>query len=293
MPAYPFPLTASPPSPIRRNLGGDDTSIANEVTSANSPTSSPFFQPSSNGNNVGSGSNLTKTALEWVFALAALLVVGGLAFLRYTRRRQALVRHVRDQSPSSVNGTRRHPRTTGLPFDNDRRFSSGPPAPLPMSAALFYPPAMTRIPRASLISNLSSSQSQHPPRGRRAAHGVDIDGQGRRGGERDLDDREMYGGDDKDFLPAYETVGSPPKYGSHEPAMPLTSLPTLPLHDDSDIFLRASSSTEGALEPSTPASPTHDEPVQFPHADAPPPPPPEEAHGATSRPPLGGGEPAP
>lgn len=167
------------------------------------------------------------------------------------------------------------------------------PAPLPLSAALFYPPTMTRIPRASLISTLSSSQSQQPPRGRRAAHGADIDVQGRRGGGRDLDDREMYGGDDKDILPAYETVGSPPKYGLYEPAMPLTSLPTLPHHDLPDNLLRASSSSEGARDFSPPASPTHDAPVQFPHADTPPPRISDEEHDIASRPPPGSGEPAP
>ncbi|KLO16526.1 hypothetical protein SCHPADRAFT_211529 [Schizopora paradoxa] len=199
----------------------------------------------------------------------------------------------RDDSPSSLNGTRRHPRTTGLSLDNERRYSM--PTPLPLSAALFYPPTMTRIPRASLISTLGTSQTQQPPRGRRAAHGADIDVEGRRGGGRDIDDREMYGGDDKDILPAYETVGSPPKYGLHEPAMPLTSLPTLPHHDLPDNLLRASSSSEGAHDPSgsPPASPTHDPLMQFPHAQTSPPRLSDEEQTVASRQPPGAGEPAP
>lgn len=50
-------------------------------------------------------------------------------------------------------------------------------------------------------------------RGRRGARGADIDAGGRRAGERDPDDEDVDGeAGDKDELPAYDAVGSPPQY---------------------------------------------------------------------------------
>ncbi|KAL5498284.1 hypothetical protein ACEPAH_2424 [Sanghuangporus vaninii] len=94
---------------------------------------------------------------------------------------------------------------------------------MPITASFFYPPCLTQGPYPELLEPAPAylARSVSLPgieRGRRserrsrgAARGADIDAYGRRGGQPDADDRD---GDDKEELPAYESVavGGPPRY---------------------------------------------------------------------------------
>jgi len=180
---------------VERNLGvgGGPTTTANILPQASTTT---VFQPVETSNDNGAPS-ITKTALEWVFAIAALLVISSLFSWRWyqVRRRQ----HPANLfiAPSPARSQRRSPyeRPYSRPIDalmlEDGIYREQPAFPRPMAVALVRP-------------EISSGA-----RGRRAATGLDIDAQGRRRAEgRGGEDGE----EDKDELPAYDNIGGPPKY---------------------------------------------------------------------------------
>ncbi|EJD05034.1 uncharacterized protein FOMMEDRAFT_139637 [Fomitiporia mediterranea MF3/22] len=109
------------------------------------------------------------------------------------------------------------PRTTGLPRVRTLSNESSP-----VMASLFYPPSLVHgrypeplepapahLAHSASIRGLNRGMTER--RGRRAVRGADTDLYGRRGGRQDSDDLD---GDDKEELPAYESVaiGGPPRY---------------------------------------------------------------------------------
>ncbi|KAH8114859.1 hypothetical protein DFH11DRAFT_1590087 [Phellopilus nigrolimitatus] len=238
-------------------ISADGILAVSSTGTSTGSSASPFFtngtqqlggQDSDGGD--GSDSNtgsLTKTVLEWVFALAALLVIASLSTWRYSRirrKRQALSSFVprprvcsyASQSSQTQNRRRRSlPRTTGL-----SRGVSGPTAgstpPLAMSATLFYPPSLTTG-RYPVLAEPLTAHLDGIRRGRRAAQGADIDAQGRRG--------DGENSDDKDELPAYESVGGPPKYVD----MDVGGIPLriLPMHMDTTSSRGESRSSSDGL----------------------------------------------
>ena len=156
--------------------------------------------------------------------------IGYCRYMQLRRRNQSLRgffsrshRHGADnESSDDILSTRERrqslPRTTGLPRPHTMSGSS-----VPVSTAFFYPPCLTHGPYPEPLepatAHLARSVSlpgldrgrRSERRGRRAARGADIDARGRRGGQPDPDD---WDGDDKEELPAYESVavGGPPRY---------------------------------------------------------------------------------
>lgn len=148
------------------------------------------------------------------------------------RRRSALSRR-RSGSQSILTDSSRLilPRTTGLPRDaanlsGNGNGHGGGNVGFAADLAAFYPPSLTtgRYPFVSdplpahIRNHLTGGRAgsfgereERRGRGRRAARGADIDAGGRRVGVRDPDDGEGDV-DDKDELPAYDVVGSPPQY---------------------------------------------------------------------------------
>ncbi|KAL5520437.1 hypothetical protein ACEPAG_9661 [Sanghuangporus baumii] len=94
---------------------------------------------------------------------------------------------------------------------------------MPVTTSFFYPPCLTQGPYPGPLeltpAHLARSVSlpgiergrRSERRSRRAARGADIDAHGRRGGQPDTDN---WDGDDKEELPAYQSVavGGPPRY---------------------------------------------------------------------------------
>ena len=141
------------------------------------------------------------------------------AFLSRTRRNRAdsMERALNPQEPR-----RPIPRTTGLPRVATLTEDGSNSMHVPMASALFYPPSLSHgrypEPLEPAPAHLARSASlPMPQRGRRrerrgrTTRGADIDAYGRRGGRPDSDD---WDGEDKEELPAYESVDvrGPPRY---------------------------------------------------------------------------------
>ncbi|OCB86007.1 hypothetical protein A7U60_g6902 [Sanghuangporus baumii] len=135
-------------------------------------------------------------------------------------------------------------------------------SPMPVTASFFYPPCLTHGPYPEPLepapAHLARSVSlpgiergrRSERRSRRAARGADIDAHGRRGGQPDADD---WDGDDKEELPAYESVavGGPPRYADvdvqHVGGLPV-SVVTLPMTIPEARESRESLERERAVE---------------------------------------------
>jgi len=134
---------------------------------------------------------LTKSILEWLFLVIALILITTILTCRsfqLRRQNRSLKEFFSLSQPSSslpaTGRPRRVPRTTGLPTLHD------PYRPISLTHAMLYPPP-TPLPSV-YHSNW------------RRTHAADTDAGGRRaGGPED---------DHKDALPAYDNVGGPPKY---------------------------------------------------------------------------------
>ncbi|TDL26935.1 hypothetical protein BD410DRAFT_825386 [Rickenella mellea] len=179
-----FVLPANPPMVALHTLAARALGVGGETTSTSNvlpnPTDTSIPTPTSVFSTPSKSSDLTKTVLEWVFAIAALLVVASLTLWRYAKLR-------RSNQPLH--------QFIPRPHSHELRVTTRP----------------SPAPQAQQTEGRSTSH-----RGRRAAQGADIDAEGRRGGVRDPDDHVSGAPaeteEDKDELPAYDKSSSPPKY---------------------------------------------------------------------------------
>lgn len=211
-------------------------------------------------------------------------------------RRRFLTRRRTTSSQSSDFNRRHLPRTTGLPRFSSSNAHAGA-AGVGADLAAFYPPSLTNGRYPFLSEPLPSHIQDHltgntrgrdERRGRRAVRGADTDAGGRRGGARDADDIEG-GMDDKDVLPAYDTVGSPPQYADGTTivvdGIPLRVIPVPMPHDN--IGTRGRLDRSGSPV-STSAEDHTDESLQVGREpasvedDSPPYEPPQPAHAAAA-----------
>ncbi|KAI5114631.1 hypothetical protein M0805_007539, partial [Coniferiporia weirii] len=138
-------------------VGGETSTTTQNIlfqpSTATSSTASQLATATSQQGDASDGGQppptgtLTKSVLEWVFAIAALMAIASITSWRYTqmRRRRQLARdaallhrgRLNSFQPSlSSNRRRRH----SVPHSSDL---TPMPMPLNMSSVLFYPPSLT------------------------------------------------------------------------------------------------------------------------------------------------------
>jgi len=141
------------------------------------------------------GSGLSKSVLEYVFISVVVFIIACIVARRYRllRLQRPAGSNYSDMNASQRDGYRRFPNDVELQYQNSR----GQPYPqYPDSDMTGFPPA-------------------HIGHNRRRTQAPDIDSRGRRLGDptTEIDHCNLGNKDgNKDELPAYDTLGGPPKY---------------------------------------------------------------------------------
>ncbi|TRM55547.1 hypothetical protein BD626DRAFT_577341 [Schizophyllum amplum] len=169
-----------------------------------------WFESREDDSDEGNGTSaLSKTILEWLFLAIAVFLLCSIFARRYAVMKRA------NQPISQF--FRAAPQWASPP-----RPSRAVPCSQPCPRSVVY---AEPFPSAHLSSVVYAAPLQRPRRSRRT-RGAGTDARGRRleSGENDHDSF-----DDKDVLPAYETIGGPPRYD--ELAVPLpVALRDIPRH---------------------------------------------------------------